>query len=116
MFVREKKINGYSYLYLVENVREDGQTKQRIIKNLGRKDAVLASGGLERLASSIARFAATLEVRTKLSTGDLSASELEALGCRRIGAPLLFGRLWQETGCAAVIDGLVKGRGFEFAV
>src|SRR5262245_45953089 len=116
MFVREKKINGYSYLYLVENVREDGQSKQRIIKNLGRKEAVLANGGLERLAASIARFAATIEVRSKLEAGSLSASELEALGCRRIGAPLLFGRLWRETGCAAVIDGLLKDRGFEFAV
>ena len=56
MFVREKRINGYTYLYLVETVREDGRAKQRIIKNLGRKDAVVASGGLERLAGSIALF------------------------------------------------------------
>jgi Transposase DDE domain len=116
MFVREKKIKGYSYLYLVESVREGKLTKQRIVKNLGRKDVVLASGGLERLAVSIARFAATLEVRTKLSAGDLSEGELEALGCQRIGAPLLFGRLWEETGCVSVIDGMLKDRGFEFAV
>ncbi len=31
MFVREKRINGYTYLYLVETVREDGRAKQRII-------------------------------------------------------------------------------------
>ena len=49
MFVREKTINGYTYLYLVESVREGARTKQRIIKNLGRKDAVLASGELDRL-------------------------------------------------------------------
>ena len=41
MFVREKRIKGYTYLYLVETVREDGRTKQRIIRNLGRKEAVL---------------------------------------------------------------------------
>ena len=57
MFVREKRINGYTYLYLVETVREDGRAKQRIIKNLGRKEAVAASGALERLASSVARYA-----------------------------------------------------------
>ena len=51
MFVREKRINSYTYLYLVETVREDGRAKQRIIKNLGRKEAVTASGTLERLAS-----------------------------------------------------------------
>ena len=91
MFVREKTINGYSYLYLVESVREGKRTKQRIIKNLGRKEAVLADGGLERLAASISRFAASVEVRSRLDRGELSA-----WGCRRIGAPLLFGRLWQE--------------------
>ena len=116
MFVREKKIKGYSYLYLVESVREGKRTKQRIIKNLGRKDVVLANGGLERLAASIARFAATVEVRGKLETGKLSASELKALCCRRIGAPLLFGRLWEETGCSAVLDEMLKDRGFDFSV
>jgi transposase len=116
MFVREKKIKGYSYLYLVESVREGKQTKQRIIKNLGRKDVVLANGGLERLAASISRFAASVEVRSKLDTGALSASELKALGCQRIGAALLFGRLWEETGCASVIDERLQDRGFEFSV
>ena len=53
MFVREKRINGYTYLYLVESVREDGRAKQRIIRNLGRKEAVVASGELDRLASSV---------------------------------------------------------------
>lgn len=116
MFVREKKIKGYSYLYLVESVREGRQTKQRIIKNLGRKDVVLASGGLERLAASISRFAALVEVRSKLDAGDFSEGELKALGCQRIGAALLFGRLWEETGCASVIDERLQDRGFEFSV
>ena len=37
MFVREKRIGRYTYLYLVETVRENGTIKQRIIRNLGRK-------------------------------------------------------------------------------
>ena len=51
MFVREKRIGAYRYLYLVETVREDGKTKQRIIQNLGRNgidprpgEAVCSSG------------------------------------------------------------------------
>ena len=63
MFVREKRINGYTYLYLVETVREDGRAKQRIIKNLGRKEAVVASGGLERLAARQRARAEALELR-----------------------------------------------------
>jgi hypothetical protein len=54
MFVREKRIADYSYLYLVKTVREDGRTKQRIIRNLGRKEAVEARGDLDRLARSAA--------------------------------------------------------------
>ncbi|NJM34543.1 MAG: IS1634 family transposase [Rhodomicrobium sp.] len=115
MFVREKKIKGCSCLCLVETVREGKRTQQRIIKNSGRRDVVLANGGLERLAASIARFADTVEVRGKLEAGQLSASEPEALCCRRIGAPLLFGRLWQETGASAVLDEMLKDRGFDFS-
>jgi hypothetical protein len=111
MFVREKRINGYTYLYLVETVREHGRAKQHIIKNLGRKEALAASGALERLAGSVARYAERAVVLSQLETGNP-----ERLACTRIGAPLLFGRLWEETGCRAVIEDLLAGRGFEFAV
>ena len=109
MFVREKHINGYTYLYLVESVREDGRAKQRIIKNLGRKDAVIASGELERLAASVGRYTERAIVLSQLQTGDL-----DGLSCRRIGAPLLFGRLWQDTGCRSVIEDLLATRSFEY--
>lgn len=94
MFVREKTINGYTYLYLVESVREGRRTRQRIIKKLGRKEAVLAAGGLERLAASMSRFVASVEVRARLDAGKHAEDRLRALAARRIGAPLLFGRLW----------------------
>jgi Transposase DDE domain len=111
MFVREKRINGYTYLYLVETVREHGRAKQRIVKNLGRKEALAASGALERLASSVARYAERAVVLSQLETGNPAG-----LACKRIGAPLLFGRLWEETSCGAVMEGLLSGREFEFAV
>src|SRR3954468_18350288 len=109
MFVREKRINGYTYLYLVETVREGGRAKQRIIKNLGRKEAVTASGALERLAGSVARYAERAVILSQLDAGNP-----DGLACTRIGAPLLFGRLWEETGCRAVIEDLLRGRAFEF--
>ncbi len=111
MFVREKRINGYTYLYLVESVREDGRAKQRIIKNLGRREVVVASGELERLASSVARYAERAVVLSQLAPGNP-----DQLACKRIGAPLLFGRLWEETGCKAVIGALLANRMFEFPV
>jgi len=110
MFVREKTINGYTYLYLVESVRENGRAKQRIIKNLGRKDAVLASGDLDRLAASVGRHAERAMVLQGIESGSPEFTP------RRIGGPLLFGRLWERTGIREVLDGLLGARGFEFAV
>jgi hypothetical protein len=111
VFVREKHINGHTYLYLVESVREQGRAKQRIIKNLGRKEAVVASGELERLARSATRYAERAAVLSRLVAGNP-----EGLACTRFGAPLLFGRLWEETGCKVVVEGLLAGRLFEFPV
>jgi hypothetical protein len=111
MFLREKTINGYTYLYLVESVREGARTKQRIIKNLGRKDKVLESGELERLAASVERFAERTMVLAQVEGGNPAG-----LVCRRIGPPLLFGRLWHDAGIQAVLAKLLATRAFEFPV
>src|ERR1019366_4597262 len=111
MFLREKRIGAYTYVYLVESVREDGKTKQRIIQNLGRKEAVEARGDLDRLARSAARLAQRSMVLSIVEDGGTPD-----LDCWRIGAPLLFDRLWRETGCRAVIEELLRGRRFEFSV
>ena len=110
MFARDKRIGPYTYIYLVENVRENGRTKQRIIANLGRKEVVVAHGDLDRLARSVARLAQRSMV--------LSVVEGEAppnAMCRRIGPALLFERLWQEVGCRAVLEDLAGQRQFAFA-
>ena len=110
MFARDKRIGPYTYVYLVENVREEGRTKQRIIANLGRKEVVVARGDLDRLARSVVRLAQRSMV--------LSLVEGEAppkARCQRIGPALLFERLWHEVGCRAVLEELAAGRQFEFA-
>jgi hypothetical protein len=52
MFVRQKRIGRYTYVYLIETVREDGQIKQRIIRNLRRRKDVERRGDLDRLVRS----------------------------------------------------------------
>ena len=111
MFVREKRIGAYSYLYLVETVRENGKTKQRIIRNLGRTEDVAARGDLDRLARSAARLS-----QRSMILSLLDDDEVAKLSCRRIGAALLFERLWIESGCRGVVEAIVAGRRFEFAV
>jgi hypothetical protein len=111
MFVREKRIGPYSYVYLVETARDQGKVRQRIIATLGRKEDVAAHGDLDRLARSAARQAQRSMV---LSLAD--ADGVPQLGCRRIGPPLIFERLWHEAGCAAVLHELLAARGFGFPV
>src|SRR6202163_3696714 len=111
MFVREKRIGPYSYLYLVETVRENGKTKQRIIRNLGRTEEVEASGDLDRLARSAARLSQRSMILSLIEDG-----YVPEVRCRRIGAPLAFERLWEESGCRTVVEGLLAERRFEFAV
>ena len=110
MFARATKKGPYTYVYLVENVRENGRTKQRIIANLGRKEVVVARGDLDRLARSVARLAQRSMVLSLVE--DEAAPDAR---CRRIGPALLFERLWHEVGCRAVLAELAAEREFEFA-
>ena len=111
MFAREKRIGPYTYVYLVETARDQGKVRQRIIANLGRKEDVAARGELDRLARSAARQAQHSMV---VSLAD--ADGVPQPNCRRIGPPLLFERLWRDTGCAAVLHELLAARGFGFPV
>ena len=111
MFVREKRIGPYTYLYLVETVREEGHVKQRIIRNLGRKEEVERRGDLDRLIRSAARLA-----QRSIILSPLDESGTPRLGCKRIGPPLLFERLWRDTHCDAVLQELLADRDFAFPV
>jgi hypothetical protein len=82
MFVREKQIGPYRNVYLVESVRENGRTKQRLIKNLGRKEQVAARGNLDRLARSAARLIRALATRAGLAAPPLP--ELPRLSSARL--------------------------------
>ena len=111
MFVRVKKIGAYEYLYLVENAREGGRHVQRVIKALGRRDEVEASGLIDGLIASAARHSRRSIVLSSFYRGELP--ELHRLS---IGPDLVFGRLWAETGCRDVLKSLVAERRFSFDV
>ena len=112
MFFRIKQSGPRSYLQIVANQRKDGAVRQTVIATLGRADELAASGGLASLLASGARHCEQVLLLSTLQV-DLEGPRVLA---KRIGAPLLFGRLWDETGCRAVIGGLLAERRFEFAV
>lgn len=57
MFVRVKPSGKRQYLQIVENRREGRRTVQRVIATLGRLDKMVASGQVDVLLHSLARFA-----------------------------------------------------------
>jgi hypothetical protein len=109
MYFRKKSSGGRIYLQIVASRREGDRVRQQVIATLGRWDELEASGQLERLLRSGARFTAKA-----LVVG--AAQPDAAVAVRRIGPALVFERLWQETGCRAVIEELAGGRKHSFAL
>jgi DDE family transposase len=112
VFFRIKQSGPRSYLQIVANQREGGAVRQKVIATLGRTDELAAKGGLASLLASGARHCEQVLLLSTLQA-DLEGPRVLA---KRIGAPLLFERLWEETGCRAVIEGLLTERRFEFPV
>ena len=112
MFFRLKQSGSRSYLQIVENQRQGGAVRQNVIATLGRADELAARGALAALLASGARFCDQVMLLSALQS-DLDGPRLLA---KHTGPALLFGRLWHETGCEAVITALLAGREFGFSV
>src|SRR5262245_41308063 len=77
MYFRRKTSAGRAYLQIVESRRDGDQVRQQVIATLGRYEELQASGQLERLLQSGARFvakamvlaAAKSDETTKIASG-----------------------------------------------
>jgi len=109
MFVRVKASGGHRYLQVVENERDGSRVRQRVVTTLGRLDQLQAAGAVDSLLLSLSRFSEKVRVLEAHRTG-----ALEARSVTRIGADLVFGRLWQELGLKRILDRLLADRDFAF--
>lgn len=109
MFVRAKKSGAYEYLQIVENQRVDGHVRQRVVATLGRLDVLQATGQIDSILSSGARFAERVSVLDAHKHGRLPPAETI-----KIGPPKVFGRLWEQTRIQTIIKELLSGRKYEF--
>jgi hypothetical protein len=113
MFVRNKRSVGrggeYEYLQIVRSYREGGKVRQQIIGTLGRRDHLVASGELDGLLRSLAKFSEKLRVVEAVRD-----SGLEARTARQWGPALVFGRLWERQGLPELLRKLAQDRKFEF--
>jgi DDE family transposase len=113
MFFRLKKSGERAYVQIVENKRIDGAVRQSVIATLGRADELDVSGALASLLASGAKLTDQVLLINALdedADGALSAS------AKRIGGPLLFGKIWERLGIGDVLGDLLQDRAFEFAV
>jgi transposase len=109
MFARIKKSGKYQYLQIVENRKEKGKVKQRVIATIGRMDQLHPKGRVETLIRSLSRFSE----KTFLILSGNSDVSADAV---KIGPSIIFERLWKETGIKKAIQRLLIDRRFEFNV
>ncbi len=113
MFVRVKRSVQndvtYEYLQIVESFRDRGKPRQRVIATLGKRDMLVASGVLDGLLQSLARFSEKLRVVEAVRTHGIAARSSKVWG-----PALIFDRLWENQGLPEVIRRLAEERKFEF--
>src|SRR3954449_2388546 len=105
MFFRIKPSGERRYLQIVENTRDGASTRQRVLETLGRVEDLEANGRLDALLPSCARFSDTALLISRLQAGTPETGP-----SLRIGSPMIFGGLWEQTGCHKVIERLAAGR------
>ena len=106
MFVRVKKTKGYRYLQIVESQREGKKVSQHVLATLGQVDDLTASGKIDDLTQSMARFASKLQVINAHRRGTIQAHRTLS-----IGPALVFQRLWHQLGIdEAIADQLSESR------
>ena len=113
VFFRIKKSGQRSYMQIVENKREGAAVRQTVIANLGRVDELAASGALASLFASGAKLT---DQELLINALDEDAGGALSASAKRIGGPLLFGKIWERLGIGDVLSELLKDRSFEFAV
>jgi hypothetical protein len=111
MFFRVTRAGQHQYVQIARSFRDGGAVKQQTLLSLGRLDALQASGQLDALLRSGLRLSRRLVVLDAQAAG-----QTEPVAVRKIGPDLVFGRLWEQTGIAAVLAELVAGRRYEFDV
>src|SRR4029077_3903160 len=111
MFFRIKQSGPRQYLQIVENTRDNGRVRQRVLTTLGRLDQLQQSGHLDGLLASGARFAEHGLLLTAHRNG-----QAPVLTTPRMRPSLIFERLWQQSGCQAVLRELLAHSHYDFDV
>ena len=113
MFFRLKTSGKRQYLQIVQNQwdKDRGTPRQQVLITLGRYDHLVDKGALKSLLTSGERFCNELMILS-----DHRKGKSRKISTRRIGAVLIFERLWKESGISEILTQLVAERFFQFDV
>jgi len=111
MFIRVKPSGPRRYLQIVKSIWNKGHVRQKVIGTLGRMDKLEETGELDSLLRSGVRFSEKLAIIDSYEKGQVPSTEDV-----RVGIPMIFERLWKETGIRSVIEELLKDRKYRFPV
>src|SRR4249919_1544296 len=96
------------YVALAHNERVDGQTRARVLVNLGREDS-LDTDGLRRLVSSISRYLGDADPYAGDRAGEAG---LRVTSSRALGGVWLLDGLWHQLGIDTALRTLLGPRRF----
>jgi len=99
MFVRQTIARGHTYLQIVQSYRENGKPRQKVVCSLGRMDALQATGQMDDLVASLAKYA------TKQTWLDLR-KDLSIERVYRLGAAHVVCRMMERLGLSAMFERL----------
>lgn len=111
MFIRVKPSGPRKYLQIVKSIWNKGHVRQKVIGTLGRMDKLEETGELDSLLRSGVRFSEKLAIIDSYEKGQVPSTEDV-----RVGIPMIFERLWKETGIRPVIEELLGDRKYRFPV
>jgi hypothetical protein len=102
MLARVKKSCKYQFLQIVENRKEKGKFKQRVIDTIGLMDRPKEKDRIQTLIHSLSRFYEKV-ILILSGQSDVSAEAI------KIGPVQIFERLWKETGIKWSIKKVLAG-------
>ena len=111
MFFRVKPSGPRQYLQIVASYRDEGKVRQKVFATLGRLEHLQRTGDLDSLLRSGMKFSEKLAYIDSYEKGQLAAVE-----DKKIGLPMVFGRLWEELGIRAALKNLSRDRKFGFSL
>ena len=108
MFIRVINSKNHKYIKVVENYREDGKVKQKVIANLGKLEDIS-----EREAENIASKLLLLTKSKKAVDKEKSTPSIEELDRYNYGY-VVYKRLWDRFKLDEILDKLVEDKEIEY--